>query len=236
MSMDGKNKKQETKETMVDTICKNIRRDIIAQELKPGQKINVKELAQRYGSSETPVKIALNRLLAEQIVENFPRHGMRIKAIDEDEAKEIFNVRLMMDLYYTKEIIEAVHTNNMLRKALENNVAEHYEIMKKYENENTVEKYMENYIHDFKFHELYLKCSGNRKLVELYNSINPFIYSNYIFRKQSKEKDFAGVEEHKKIIEAIIDKDEQRLRNYLTEHINNAIKSISMIIKIDRML
>lgn len=236
MSMDGKNKKQETKETMVDAICKNIRRDIIAQELKPGQKINVKELAQRYGSSETPVKIALNRLLAEQIVENFPRHGMRIKAIDEDEAKEIFNVRLMMDLYYTKEIIEAVHTNNMLRKALENNVAEHYEIMKKYENENTVEKYMENYIHDFKFHELYLKCSGNRKLVELYNSINPFIYSNYIFRKQSKEKDFAGVEEHKKIIEAIIDKDEQRLRNYLTEHINNAIKSISMIIKIDRML
>ena len=55
-----------------------------------------------------------------------------------------------MDLYYTKEIIEAVHTNNTLREALENNVNEHYEIMKKYENENTVEKYMENYIHDAK--------------------------------------------------------------------------------------
>lgn len=229
-------KKQEIKETMVDTICKNIRRDIIAHELKPGQKINVKELAERYGSSETPVKLALNRLLSEQIVENFPRHGMRIKAINEEEAKEIFSLRLMMDLYYAKEVIEAVHSNNMLRQALEENVNEHYEIMKKYENENTVEKYMENYIHDFKFHELFLKCSGNQKLVELYHSINPFIYSNYIFRKQSREKDFAGVEEHKMILQAIVDKDEERLKSYLTLHINNAVKSISMIIKIDKML
>ena len=85
---------------MVDTICRNIRRDIIAHELRPGQKINVKELAARYGTSETPVKIALNRLLSEQIVENFPRHGLKIKSIDEEEAKEIFSLRLMMDLYY----------------------------------------------------------------------------------------------------------------------------------------
>lgn len=234
--MEETNKKQGIKETMVDTICKSIRRDIIAHELQPGQKINVKEMAQRYGSSETPVKLALNRLLSEQIVENFPRHGMRIKAINEEEAKEIFSLRLMMDLYYTKEIIEAVRSNSVLRQALQDNVNEHYDIMKKYENENTVEKYMENYIHDFKFHELYLKCSGNCKLVELYHSINPFIYSNYIFRKQSREKDFAGVTEHKKIIEAIFDSDEARLRAYLTEHIDNAIKSISMIIKIDKML
>lgn len=229
-------KGQEAKETMVDTICKNIRMDIIAYELKPGQKINVKELAEKYGTSETPVKLALNRLLSEQIVANYPRHGMKIKSIDEGEAKEIFSVRLMMDLYYTKEIIEAVHTNTVLRQALEDNVNEHYELMKKYENENTAEKYMENYLQDFRFHELYLKCSGNKKLVELYHSVNPFIYSNYIFRKQSRKKDFAGIEEHQKIIEAIFDCDEARLRACLTEHIDNAVKAISMIIKIDKML
>lgn len=233
---ESKDKKKQTKETMVDIICKKIRSDIVAQELKPGEKIKVKELAEKYGTSETPVKLALNRLLSEQIVENYPRQGMRVKPIDEEEAREIFSLRLMMDLYYTKEIIEAVHANNMLREALENNVNEHFEIMKKYGNENTVEKYMENYIHDSKFHELYLTCSGNKKLVELYHSVNPFIYSNYIFRKQSREKDFAGVEEHKKIIEAIFDRDEEKLRKCLTEHINNAVKAINMIIKINKML
>ena len=39
----------EPKETLVETICKKIRRDIIAHELMPGQKINVKELAKKYG-------------------------------------------------------------------------------------------------------------------------------------------------------------------------------------------
>ena len=77
---------------------------------------------------------------------------------------------------------------------------------------------------------------GEQELVELYHSVNPFIYSNYIFRKQSKEKDFAGVEEHRKIIQAIFDEDEERLRECLKEHINNAVKAISMIIKIDKML
>lgn len=36
-----KSKEQETKETMVDTICRNIRRDIIAHELRPGQKLSL---------------------------------------------------------------------------------------------------------------------------------------------------------------------------------------------------
>lgn len=233
---DNNEKKKQTKETMVDQICEKIRRDIVAQEFKPGEKLKSKELAERYGSSETPVKLALNRLLAEQVVENYPRQGMRVKSINEEDAREIFSLRLMMDLYYTKEIIEVVHANHTMKVALENNVKEHYEIMKKYENQNTVDKYMENYIHDYKFHELYLTCSGNKKLVELYHNVNPFIYSNYIFRMQSKEKDFAGVEEHQKIIEAIFDQDEERLRACLTDHINNAMKSISMILKINKML
>ena len=216
----------EPKETMVETICKEIRRDIIAHELIPGQKINVKELAKRYGASETPVKQALNQLAAEQIVENFPRHGMKIKSIDSEEAREIFQLRLMMDTWYTKEIIEA----------LEKNVEEHFQIMSRYEKDRSVENYIEYYLQDDRFHELYLICSGNRKMVELYHSINPFIYSNYIFRKQSVEKNYAGLEEHKQIIQAIFDEDEERLKKCLKTHIDNALQAFEIIIKTDKML
>ena len=84
-----KSKEQETKETMVDTICRNIRRDIIAHELKPGQKINVKELEHRYGTEARFFgKDSLkNRLLSGADRGEFPRHGMKIKSIDEEEAK-----------------------------------------------------------------------------------------------------------------------------------------------------
>ena len=226
----------EPKDTMVETICKEIRRDIIAHELIPGQKINVKELAKRYGASETPVKQALNQLAAEQIVENFPRHGMKIKSIDSEEAREIFQLRLMMDTWYTKEIIEAVRINKELRDALEKNVEEHFQIMSRYEKDRSVENYIEYYLQDDRFHELYLICSGNRKMVELYHSINPFIYSNYIFRKQSVEKNYAGLEEHKQIIQAIFDEDEERLKKCLKTHIDNALQAFEIIIKTDKML
>ena len=188
-----------------------------------GQKINVKELAKKYGSSETPVKQALNQLVFEQIIENYPRHGMKIKSIDGEEAREIFQLRLMMDLYYTKEIIEAVRINRELRDALERNVEEHFEILEKYEKDNSVENYMEYYLQDARFHELY-------------HSINPFIYSNYIFRKQSIEKNYSGLEEHRSIIQAIFDEDEERLKTCLKAHIDNALQAIEIIIKTDKML
>ena len=108
----------ETKETLVDTIAKRIKQDIVVQELQPGQKVQAKDLARKYGTSETPVKLALNRLISEQVVENFPRQGMRIKPMNEEDAREIFSLRLMMDLYYTKEIIENVQVNKTLRNAL----------------------------------------------------------------------------------------------------------------------
>lgn len=232
----GKKETNETKETLVETICKNIRLDIVAQELQPGQKIQAKDLAKKYGTSETPVKLALNRLISEQVVENFPRQGMRIKPMDEEDAREIFSLRLMMDLYYTKEIIEAVRMNKLLREALTTNVKKHLEVIKRYADHNDVELFLENYMLDNEFHELYLKCSGNKKLVDMYHSVNPFMYSNYIFKKQSSEKDIAGVEEHQEIIQAILDQDEDRLRHWLKIHNNNAVKSISMIMKLDRIL
>lgn len=232
----AKKEANETKETLVDTIVKRVKRDIVAQELQPGQRLQAKELAQKYGTSETPVKLALNRLISEQVVENFPRQGMRVKPMNEEDAREIFNLRLMMDLYYTKEIIENVQMNKTLKNALKENVNKHLEVIKRYADHNDVELFLENYMLDNEFHELYLKCSGNKKLVDMYQSINPFMYSNYIFKKQSSEKDISGVEEHREIIQAIFDKDEDRLRHWLKVHNNNAVRSINVIMKIDRIM
>ena len=224
------------KETLVDTICDNIKRDIIAHVLKPGEKIKVKELSERYGASETPIKLALNRLIAEQIIDNYPRQGMRVHALDADEAREIFDIRLMLDLHYAKQVIETVSFNKVFREELSKNVEEHLEVIERIANGGTVEDYIANYNYDYKFHELYLKCSGNKKALDVYRSINPFTYSNYVYRKQSKEKDLAGVEEHKKIIQAIFDQDEERLKECLRTHSENAVKSITFLLKMEKML
>ena len=233
--MDIREPEEGKKETLVDIICRNIRRDIIVGELIPGEKLMAKDLAEKYGTSETPVKLALNRMISEEVVENYPRQGMVIKPMTLSDAEEIFDLRLMMDLYYTKQIIEAVKVNKTLRRELEQNIEEHEEIMRKFLDTNDVELFLQDYNHDYEFHKIYLKCSGNQKLVGMYKRINPFIYSNYIFRRQSKEKDLAGLEEHKAIFNAIVDGDEERLRECIRIHMHNAIKSSTGIMKCERL-
>lgn len=236
--MEKKNQEKDSvKKTLVDTICKQIKTDIVTSELIPGEKIKPKDLANRYGVSETPVKLALNRLISEQIIENFPRQGMKIKGIDVDEAEDNFEVRLMMDLYYTKEIIEAVSMNKALQKALKDNVEEHTKLLTEKRSDLTaVELFQRNYTLDYEFHKIYLKCSGNKKLVDLYKHSNPFVYSNYIFSKQSEQKDIAGIEEHRQIVDAILEQDEEKLKKWLTIHMENAKKAISLIIKTDKII
>lgn len=151
------------------------------------------------------MKLALNRLIAEQVIDNYPRQGIKVHSLNSEEVREIFDIRLMMDLYYAKEVIDTIAFNRELRDAMYRNVEEHLEIVGKIADTVSVQEYISNYNYDYKFHELYLKCSGNQKILDVYRSINPFVYCNYIFHRQSKEKDIAGVEEHREILQAIFD-------------------------------
>ncbi|MDF2950637.1 MAG: GntR family transcriptional regulator [Anaerocolumna sp.] len=225
-----------TKTTLVDSITERIRKDITMHILVPGDKINLKELSDRYGASETPVRLALNRLITENVIENFPRLGMRIKPLNPNTASETFDLRLMMELYYTKEIIASFKLNSALKDKITQNVEEHMATIQTLTPDSPVEDYLKNYNFDMEFHSLYLKGSGNEMLLDLYHHINPFLYINYIYRRQSQERIIAGVVEHKEIMNAILDGDEALLREKITAHIENSKKSVTMILKIENIV
>nr|WP_281350091.1 FCD domain-containing protein [Alkalibaculum sporogenes] len=145
-------------------------------------------------------------------------------------------MRLMLDLQYVHEIITSVNFNEKLREQLKDNVRVHKQIVTDLNSDFSVDSYLKIYHIDYMFHELYLKCSGNTKIVDLFQYINPFLYSNYLFQRQSREKDIAGVKEHEIILNAILSEDEQALRDALHLHIDNAKQAVSLILKVDKML
>lgn len=224
------------KTTLVDTIYSNIRKDITQRILKPGQKINVKELTERYGVSQTPVKLALSRLISENIIENFPRQGMQVRLVQVEDIEEIFDTRLMLDLYYTKEIITTVNYNENLRIQLERNVEEHLKVITAPDYLEYPEAYLKNYEYDAQFHELYLKCTGSKLIVDIFRYINPYLYTNYIYRKQSREKDISGVREHEAILNAIKSEDEAALKEAVTIHQQNAKRAVGLILRVNKMI
>lgn len=228
--------KTPTRLTLADTIYIKIREDITQHKLTPGAKINVKELAQTYGVSETPIKYALNRLITEKIIDNFPRHGMFVHNITSQEIDEVFEARLILELNYIRQVIVSVNYNEMLKDAFRRNLDEHMELVTNLEADGPTEEYIRNYDLDYQFHELILKCSGNQKVVDIYQFMNPFLYSTFVFRKQSRVRNICGVKEHFDIFDAILAEDEDLVKSTLSSHILNGKSTVGLILKIDTIL
>ena len=216
--------------TMVHTIHNRIKSDINEKLLLPGEKIKIKQLCSRYGVSETPIKQALMLLTFEGLVENIPKKGMRIKAVNWDEIEEVYSIRLMMETFFTDDIIATVKYNSSMREALEENVRK---ILEFAENATELDSHQKMHQLDRDFHELYLKCSGNKKMVEIYCNLNTHAYANYIFGSHPKERATAVVDEHRQILDAIIAQDRQALEEAIRLHMNNSKAIVKLLLKID---
>jgi len=64
---------------------------------EPGQNLNLKELADELGVSQTPIREVLLRLEWEKLVKIFPRMGIRVTKIDFKELKDIYRSRILIE-------------------------------------------------------------------------------------------------------------------------------------------
>lgn len=212
-------------QTLVDVAYKALKKDITEGILVPGQKIITRELHERYGISETPIKQALNRLITEGLVESTPRKGVRVRDIRWEEIEELWDIRLMIETYYIPRIIE--NFDAAAREKFAANIADHTRII---ENAVDLNDYFQNYYLDQEFHQLYIRCAGNKRIGRIYNNLGTHIYAYYIYGRQGREETIAGVREHEAIFAALIARDAAELRRCVELHILNAQN------KVDRAL
>ena len=136
------NKSSCKKTTLADSIEEQLRKAIITGEIQQGERINIKELTVKYGVSETPLRTALNRLVSENLIDNYPRQGMVVKQINIETARETFELRRMMELYYADKMTHAYAIDLSLRRALEDNVKSHYEATVNFPKDNSFDNYL----------------------------------------------------------------------------------------------
>ena len=218
------------KETLVDSTYQKIKSDIAERRLCPGERINLKELSTRYQVSETPLKQALVRLVSEDLVEDTPRKGMKIKELSYEDLDELFDMRLMMELFYLDKILFTCRCSPDLLDELADNVARNRALVA--ETTGDLDAFVKNYEFDYAFHILFLRFSGCRRLLQLYQKLNTHSYSNYLYRRQSRERTLAGIREHQEIVDALASGDAERLRTAVTVHIENARSVAKMAIKL----
>jgi DNA-binding GntR family transcriptional regulator len=210
-------------QTLLEVAYKSLKSDITENKLVQGQKIILRELVERYGISETPIKQALNRLVSDGLVESIPRRGMRVRLIKWEELAELFEIRYMFETFFIKNILDHIKAAPQVLTQFLGVIQKHEDILK---NIDKLEEYNQYYNLDEEFHNLYMRCADNRKMAQIYANLGVHRYMYYVYGKQSMEQMENGMKEHKLIYEALQSGDENELQKMVVLHIKNAKEKI----------
>jgi DNA-binding GntR family transcriptional regulator len=83
--------------TLTEKLEEAIRIDILQGVLRPGQRIRPNEITERYGVSTTPLREALQRLAAENLVALDSRLGATVAPISLDDLRDVYDMLQLLD-------------------------------------------------------------------------------------------------------------------------------------------
>lgn len=83
--------------TLSTTVYQELRSDLLAGRLKPGEKLRAEALGQRFSIASSPIREALNRLVSEGFVLLEDQKGFRVAPVSEAELRELVRARCWID-------------------------------------------------------------------------------------------------------------------------------------------
>lgn len=90
------------------SLTDRLRQDIVAGNLVPHQRLIEADVAEAHGASRGEVRLALNELITEGLVERIPNRGARVRKVSLEEAIEITEVRGAVESLCARKAAEKV--------------------------------------------------------------------------------------------------------------------------------
>ncbi len=199
-----------------DSVFEILRANILGRGFRPGDRLDVRALAEQLGVSATPVKDAVTRLAAEGLVEIRPRSGTFVAELTPDAVAETFEIRRALECLAAERVVSQLTPDLVARfealiKAMDRPVS----------NERDRAEHEQK---NLELHALLVETSTNRRLAELYRSLNAHLTIARIHsRLRPQEKRLAQERrEHRAILDALRARDATALVNALDRHIRRA--------------
>ncbi|MFZ2389843.1 MAG: GntR family transcriptional regulator [Polaromonas sp.] len=95
--------------TRATSLYDQLRTDLLDGVLAPGRKLAIEALCERYATSQTPLREALSRLVADGLVERLEQRGFAVTGISLEDLKEITKTRCWLEEIALRESMSA-HT------------------------------------------------------------------------------------------------------------------------------
>lgn len=91
-----------TDSTKADEVAVVLEEEIVSGELSPGTVLRQEQVSERFAVSRTPVREALRRLAAQDLVSFVPNRGVRVRELSPDQLRESFLVRAELESLATE--------------------------------------------------------------------------------------------------------------------------------------
>jgi len=91
--------------TLATTLYDQLRTDLLAGLLEPGSRLAIEALCERYATSQTPLREALNRLVADGLVQRREQRGFAVAEVSAQDLIEITRTRCWLEEIALRESI-----------------------------------------------------------------------------------------------------------------------------------
>jgi len=208
-----------------DQVYDIVKEMIIMREIKPDEKINEEQLAERLRVSRTPIRETLCRLENEGIVKVIPRRGAFVVKQCKERVIEILQIREVLEGLVAWLVAKNRDemTIDKIEKCLEriNGIPEE---------DGNLTEYTKA---DIEFHSLLLEASKNQMLQNMMGTVNAHLQIIRLRTVVLPGRAKKTVEEHYPILEAIKKGDGEAAEKWMRKHIesvrNSAIKNIDLM-------
>lgn len=195
-----------------DRTFTSIRTAIIVGELKPGQPLRDRVLAETLGVSRTPVREALHRLVHAGLVEVSGRSGWTVAPFTTQDIHELFELR---------RTLEPLGINHLEAEPAEQTIAELADFFAGFSQPIRRERYEAYFERDNGFHKRLVACSGNGRLRSFYAIIESHIdRGRHLLSLGTSGRVDETLDEHLAIANAIGRRDFAGARAALVQHLD----------------
>lgn len=198
-------------------IVEAITRAIVEHRLQPGSKLAEQKLADHFGVSRTLVRQALFQLAQNRLVRMEPARGAFVAAPTVEEARQVFQVRRMLETEMTREFVRNVTPARI--RALKEHMARERAAVDNEDAAGGIELLGD-------FHVRMAELCGNEVLAQILRDL--VTRSSLISLMYQREgAALHSQEEHVEIVRALAARDEKKAVRLMQEHLLHVEQSLA---------
>ncbi|MDR1506444.1 MAG: GntR family transcriptional regulator [Treponema sp.] len=207
-----------------------LRENILQGKFQPGKFYSETKLAKEIGLSRTPVRVALQQLQREKLIEIIPNKGFSVCKMTVDDIVETYQIRAAIEGYAAAQLArdKSVRSKGEIKKLERLYIKQKEQLRKPFDLAGFT-------FTDEKFHETLVDYLENTGLSELF--FNQF-YKIHVIAVNTfhiPERPRQAIKEHDAIIKAICSGCSQAAYDAVLEHLENIEKYMRRLLKEKRL-